>query len=172
MTFNSKHLCASERERGRGREKDKKNNSIRVMHSEISLAVQKVVKCSPSVFLSSRNVLHIYYLKYPGSAIIKLNSQNTFWFLFSHGSLNFTRLSRQLKRDDGWCGQGMVTAVWISHLNNHHHSTPSCCMGTCPAKTMLRVNSTSSVGLDALWNTWQFVDFEAPIVHILKMPVV
>lgn len=34
------------------RVRDERYNSISVMHSEISLTVQKVVKCSPSVFLS------------------------------------------------------------------------------------------------------------------------
>lgn len=62
-----------EREREAERVRDERYNSISVMHSEISLTVQKVVKCSPSVFLSWGKFQHIYYLEYPGPTITKLN---------------------------------------------------------------------------------------------------
>lgn len=68
--------CA--RERG-----EKKHNSISVMRSEISLTVQKVVKCSPSVFQSRGKFQHIYYLEYPGPTIIKLNLREHLFDFYS-----------------------------------------------------------------------------------------
>lgn len=65
------------------REREKKHNSISVMCSEISLTVQKVVKCSPSVFLSQGKFQHIYYLEYPGPTIIKLKLREHLFDFYS-----------------------------------------------------------------------------------------
>lgn len=48
----SVYRVVRERAREGERVRDERYNSISVMRSEISLTVQKVVKCSPSVFLS------------------------------------------------------------------------------------------------------------------------
>lgn len=72
-----------EREEESERAREKRYNSISVMRSEISLTVQKVVKCSPSVFLSRGKFQHIYYLEYPGPTIIKLNLRERLFDFYS-----------------------------------------------------------------------------------------
>lgn len=61
------------------------------MCSEISLTVQQVVKCSPSVFLSRRKICqHIHYLGHPLLTVVTLKLQEAiiiflfYVFLLAH----------------------------------------------------------------------------------------
>lgn len=69
------------------------------MCSEISLTVQKVVKCSPSAFPSGEKM---YYLEHPGSTVTELNLCKCLFDFYSVELIELPGLTKQLKRSGEW----------------------------------------------------------------------